>query len=417
MKILFICLEGYPRGGACAVLLNKLLRQKSLNSLGEIHVLAVKSDLNEADMELHGKVNIHRFFSMSFLETRAIVKYLLKYPVYSVYTLTESIWRRFTSKLGCDISFLRHALISEVRSALEHIRDEKFDVIIPISGYYEASYAALRYAQKYRIPMILYQVDPCTTNRLYPLRSYQRRLKLEQDIYQYCAHGITTPISKREMSSIFREEYMKKMLPVMFPNVEPVHKNGSDKVTFKNQIQCVFTGRIYRGARDPRFTISLFSRLHTNNIKLKLVGIDIKGLFNYIDASILPSSIECCGSLPFEEAQAAIEDADILVNIGNLILNQLPSKLFEYISSGKPIVNVCTSHECPSIPYMERYQLAINLFACDENLEEQAAMLEHFIFENAGKRLAPEQILREFPECTAAYCAKVIADTIKDVTK
>lgn len=413
MKVLFICLEAFPSGGACAALLNKLFRQKSLNDLGEMHVLAVKSVPNEADTERWETVIIHRFFSMSFLSAETIMKYILKYPVYSIGSFAEYIWKRFTAKLNCNTSFLRHTLVREVRAALERIQFERFDLIISISGFYEASYAGLKFAQKHKIPMLLYQVDPCTTNQLYPIRSYQRRFKLEQDLYRYCTYVITTPIIQREMSTKFQEYYINKMILMMFPNVEPVHEKGSDYVTSKKQIQCVFAGRIYRGARDPSFTISLFSNLHTDTIKLTMVGVDKKGLIDYLDTSVLPSSIECCGNLPFEEAQDAIEDADILVNIGNLIINQLPSKLFEYISSGKPIVNVCTSHDCPSIPYMERYRLAINLFACDENIEEQTQALKRFIFDNAGKRLAPEQIVREFPECTTAYCAKKIAQVIQ----
>lgn len=417
MKILFVCLEAFPDGGACAVILRKLFAQNTLQNIGQVHVLAIKMGERERNLEEYDKIVVHRFNSMTFLTTKNILMHVSTNPLSSFYAIAERIWHRLFTLLKCNRSFLRRSLVYETQKALEKLKYEQYDIIIPVSGYYEATCASLKYAKKNKIPMILYQVDPCSTNCVYSPESYRNRFDFEQRVYQYCSYVITTPIIAKEMAGLLKKPDVAKMVPMMFPNVEPIHSKGQDIALSKKQILCVFTGRIYRGARDPQFTLRLFSALHTDAIKLKLIGVDQADLARYVDTTSLPSSIECCGSLPFKEAQAAIEDADFLVNIGNVVINQLPSKLFEYISSGKPIINICTSRECPSIPYMKRYQLAINLFANDEDVAKQVQALKRFVLENTGKRLSPEEIIHEFPECTAAHCAKSMAQVIQAIIR
>ncbi len=45
------------------------------------------------------------------------------------------------------------------------------------------------------------------------------------------------------------------------------------------------------------------------------------------------------GLVDTNEIKTVLADADILVNVGNAVAEVKPSKTFEYISTGKPIVN------------------------------------------------------------------------------
>ena len=46
---------------------------------------------------------------------------------------------------------------------------------------------------------------------------------------------------------------------------------------------------------------------------------------------------------------------------GNKVDNQVPSKIFDYISLGKPIINVYTSEKDPALEYLKQYPLALNI--------------------------------------------------------
>ena len=55
------------------------------------------------------------------------------------------------------------------------------------------------------------------------------------------------------------------------------------------------------------------------------------------------------------------KNADILVSLGNFYDNQMPSKLFVYFGSGKPVLHLAVSESDPTLPYLARYPLALVL--------------------------------------------------------
>ena len=106
-----------------------------------------------------------------------------------------------------------------------------------------------------------------------------------------------------------------------------------------------------------------------------------------------------------QETRAEIVASHVLVNIGNSMLNQVPSKLFEYISYGKPIVNICKNRNCPTLAYLEHYPYALNLFEEEGLLEEQRKMLLDFIEETYNQSVPFDWIQKEYETSTPQYCA------------
>lgn len=115
-------------------------------------------------------------------------------------------------------------------------------------------------------------------------------------------------------------------------------------------VRIVFAGTLYRTLRRPDFLLALFARLRACE------GLPRMELHFYGDAS------ECADAFPSQrasgdhgvfvhgpvgrpEALEATRSADILVDIGNLNGCQLPSKLVEYLASGRPIIELCASSD------------------------------------------------------------------------
>ena len=92
--------------------------------------------------------------------------------------------------------------------------------------------------------------------------------------------------------------------------------------------------------------------------------------------------------------QMICNEYDILVSIGNAVSNQLPSKMYELLSAGRPIVNF---YQIKDIQYdlIERYPLGINIGKNDDNA---LSKLVSFCKEMKGKRLEFSEIESLYPE-------------------
>ena len=96
-------------------------------------------------------------------------------------------------------------------------------------------------------------------------------------------------------------------------------------------------------------------------------------------------------------------DADFLLNIGNTVTNQLPSKVLEYISSGKPIINIYKSEMCPTLNLLENYD-ALNIYE-KEDLENSFKNLNKFLI-SKHDNLSFEEIKKIYKEYTPEFVAR-----------
>ena len=55
-----------------------------------------------------------------------------------------------------------------------------------------------------------------------------------------------------------------------------------------------------------------------------------------------------------------------------------PSKIFEYISTGKPIISTAPIKEEPCIPYLTKYGNACIIYE-DKNIDESVALITKFV--------------------------------------
>ena len=100
-----------------------------------------------------------------------------------------------------------------------------------------------------------------------------------------------------------------------------------------------------------------------------------------------------------------MNSADVLVNNGNLIPNQMPSKLLDYIATGKPIICISEFEPCNMEPYWSRYPLMLHIDAEHSSDAETAARAAEFCVENRGRRLEWDTIR----ECYRGFVAEDVA--------
>ena len=417
MNVLFICQDHYPYEGACSSLLRKMFCAGLNGQKVNISILTVKSTFHEAAVELIDGITIYRYVDWNMISLSQIKKEVASKPFLAsnaiLFKIVDKFWKRVTN-MRCFPDPLIAALEYKALCAL----DQKiFDVVIPVAGHYEAVKAAERYVQKRKCKLIIYQVDPCSTNYSYSVSSQKKRTQFESEMYNCADAVITTPIIQQEISKKLINKIKDKVIPMEFPNVSPQHVTESKVANAHQygQVFCLFAGTIYESARDPSFTFKLFSALPKGLAVLHLVGVDKEKAVQFVSAGMLGDHIICHGTLAFDEVEKYIMKAQVLVNIGNKMTNQVPSKLFEYISTGKPIINICTGSNCPTIKYLNKYPYALNVFQDDNEIDSQVKTIVDFIKKNAGKQLSASEICDRFPECTSKFGAHTFYNTLVKV--
>lgn len=413
MKVLFICLDYYPYNGACAKLLDNLFQSGNMKQmLDDIHVLTIKKSFDECDTEKINGITVHRCFLPSVVSKKHISSMFAKNPFLAVYCTIIKAFDSINAKIMGKKLFLNKSIEKSIVKKLKQLYNEKYDILIPVCGIYETAAAALKFSRKVSSKMVVYQLDPCANNYAFSNVPTQRKETFENELFEKAAAIITTPILYRYICEKYSASIIKKTESMEFPNVKVDYCDNHSK-DYRSDYNCVYAGALYSFARNPRYTIEVFKAIENPKIKLHFIGADKSQLRDYIDEK--KDRFIVHGIMPFDETRTKLEQADVLVNIGNIMSNQVPSKIFEYISTGKPIINVCANSNCPSKEYLDKYPMALSIVENESMLKEHAYELEKFILEYAGKAVDKNKIMKQFEKCTPEYCANQMCGMLTNV--
>lgn len=264
-------------------------------------------------------------------------------------------------------------------------------------------------------PVYMYQLDPWSLHELELPTSRAKRLRQELKAFCAAGHIFTTPVLLRRYKEPPYDKYADKMTAVEFPNYSPkaALTERPSAVSFDSGfINVLYCGVINDSYRDPKAVLTSLMSICGGKIRVYMIGICQSETARRF-ADEYPDRVFVLPPVESSACEAAMARASILLNISNTLSNQLPSKLIDYFSTGKPIVSVQKIADCPSLPYLEKYPLA---FVYDESREPELlnAELESFIMENAGKTLDDSARGELFRECTPEYVANQIINVIED---
>ena len=140
----------------------------------------------------------------------------------------------------------------------------------------------------------------------------------------------------------------------------PLGKNGT--------IDLIYLGVLYADIHPPDALLALFAAMHARNDSLRLHFFgDIQDCGDAFTRyqPLMNSAIFVHGAVPHETAGAIMSKADVLVNIGNDTPFQLPSKLVEYASAGRPILNIGRANLDTAADLLRGYPAAISIVCTD----------------------------------------------------
>lgn len=160
---------------------------------------------------------------------------------------------------------------------------------------------------------------------------------------------------------------IRKRLEVIPPMLSLAPAQGGRPDIFEpGRRNIVYVGTLYRGLREPTFLLALVEQARQlgamENVDLHFVG-DVSACAELIEPHRIASggNLKVHGLVPRPRVAQIMNSADILINIGNESLTQLPSKVVEYAATGRPVINLAVTSADTSVEFFSRYPPALNI--------------------------------------------------------
>lgn len=266
-----------------------------------------------------------------------------------------------------------------------------FDVICAVCAPYRTAFALESLST--RAKKVLWQMDPYAGSQGYTAPGGWQR---ERELLSHMDRVFIMPQAEPDFAegaplAALRDKMRVLGLPCLLPAPETAPHEG---------LRCTFVGSMTPGIRDPGPALALFAALNDPGITLTLAGPELDKFDTAAARRALGCRLVTPGMVPPAEGRRLQNEADILVNLGNQVANQLPSKLYEYLGSGKPILHLAARPDDPALPLLARYPLALVRFDADP------APAARWLREVQGQRLAYESVAALYPEAAPAQVAQ-----------
>lgn len=394
MKIAFFTDEYYPSFGANSLLIHTLCRE--LIARGHAcYVLPAHGEKDPA-RETYEGVQIIREMPGDGKETMLnAVKRL--HPVKA----SRIFWQLARQKRSVyDLKGKKRIAAQDFIS--EFIRTEKIDAAVSICCSIELSFPLLALREKGKLPCkwIFYMIDPFESHEYYRSHATAAFLrKLQHRIMSRCDAAVATKLIKDEMREWEEKSILDKTAEIEFPKIVfPETKPCEDDIKLpEGEINIVCTGTKNEKARNSDYTMRLCELLT-----------DLPVRFHFIGHGWTDQSVERNGNCFFyaprswQAVKNMQSNADFLLNIGNRVANQLPSKVLEYIAAGKPVINIYKNRNCPTLALLQH----TDAICIDENadVKEEAGRLCVYLKE---KHKTPDKdaILKAYRSYTPGFAA------------
>lgn len=295
--------------------------------------------------------------------------------------------------------------------------EKQYRYILSVSFPEKTHEAAKRFVERYQpeCRWLLLEFDPFCYNRSnYSQRSFKRLYRIQDEIFHKSYRILCTPqLLDFYLKTPFKK-YRDKFYSLEYANIRYPEINY-EKVTpipfEKDRIHFLYCGVLKKDVRNPQALFDIFSYLPYSYKLYIMSGSNVsfwkKAILN------LGNRVTVIGEQTRDTAYDCMKRADVLINIGNSVAYQIPGKIFEYMSFGKPIIHISNMEEDPCLCYLRRYPLALVIRA-DENKKEAAIKIDTFNRSCAGSNIQFEDIKQAFgkmnPEITLPRFIRMLED-------
>lgn len=285
-------------------------------------------------------------------------------------------------------------------------RQRVYDTVFASNEPYAAAYALSQ--SRIRAAKALYLIDPFA--ELVPLLRDSVppfRHRTHKKILEAADLILTTPRTVRALRENDYKPYLSKTVAAEFPLFSRLQRTESpDSLRFDpKKINLLYCGWLRNEACLRAVVERLDSRFCVTFLGNDNAG--LRGLQTEAELRTLPA-------VPREIAVNAILDADILLSTGNPYPVHIPSKTFDYLASGKPVVHFYSIPDCPALEYYQTYPLALRI-PNDSDAFSAANLAVKFCVENRGKQISFREVCGLYPNILADDIIKDLIEIVLSI--
>lgn len=404
-KVLFI-IQSYPSNRSANVLCDDKIMKAMLNSGDyEIHCLVYRFHGQQKYEELDG-LKIHRLNRGLWWNLYTYARDNETEPFYRFLVKINRLLMRLKQLICIPIYPNYEPLLAKniARVAIELHKEHNFDLVVSDHSGRDTLYAGGQ-LKKYDSNVILVSIlwDPISGRQLakYLPKSYANFMMLRDEIRLLNnSDRIICLQSNRSYQEIYSKDkpFFKNVRFLDIPGiVKPTMTNMEEQFTKNGMINILYSGILSLPDRDPAMLIEIikqskyadkinllfFAAGDDGKSKAKAMLKDFKGtslIHSYIPKLLL-------NSVAFH--------SDVLINIGGPNPRMVPSKIFEYMSLGKPILSTYYIDNESSRSYLEHYPASVCI-DIREPLDKCVAVFENFIGQNLNKKVPFEEVEKIF---------------------
>jgi hypothetical protein len=425
MKIVFLTSSYYPFFSAIGRCINNVANElKKENEVIVISNMIISNVNNEVDY--NGQKIIRVRTKAMMIRDRILA---IKRKNEKSATLSNKVrfyLLRIAGYLNAILSkqTIEKPLIKEYFDALSSVNN--IDLIIPTCYPFEAVMAAQEYKDKINkkvqiIPFLFDKFADSPTlhrNKLNKKVKYKHNLLLEEQMIKSSAKVLYVDSWIKKMKKHF-SQYDDKLIHVEHPLIID-HFAGiatGDEVDNDDYINVIYTGVLDKAVRPPSITLNIISKMIEKNNKFRfhfyVLGNAVDEVNYY--GKRFPNNIINHGQVESDFALLKIKQSDILLSIGNTDTTLIPSKIFEYMSSGKPIIHFYHSDDDRVISMLKDYELGYCMDQNKEISDSEILSLIDFCISKKTHNKAFEEVQRIFYKANPKYISDIILNVRREI--
>lgn len=311
------------------------------------------------------------------------------FPIYRVYMPGSEFLFHFFEKWKTNnriLSLVKVAMIHllyALPKQIKHLKllrvyrklrkDHRFDLIFSGLCPAESHSMAYAFARKTHLPWVMYNMDSYAFN-CGSQKSIKKRQRQEK---RWCeaASGVVnswglSPFNRQCGYDPFGK---LRQLEIPLPNLSLAPEPNVSQP--HNKTELLYTGSFFADVRRPDELLRFLEKLDPDKYTASFYGFCCTYLRQ--NFASLPACVKLMGNVGLEECKTLVQNADILINVGNDCLNQMPSKVFEYIGTGKPILNFFTHEDEPAMHFLRMYPRILHVRNADDVTESDLNSMVH----------------------------------------
>lgn len=296
------------------------------------------------------------------------------------------------------------------KAALPILADNKIDIIVCVSGWFSSQLAGLRLSKKYHIKMYSWYTDPYikAVGRLNYNQSLLEKIEmkwLNQTSKVFMPENYLTEYLRNY--PLFKNKFLSLELPCFFSNdeLEVINSQISNNTV-------LHLGSFFHKLREPKALFRIAYELNSiSDIKFVSYGSLDKRIKKKYGKEI-PSSFSIKERENGQNLLKAIGEASVLVVVDNSFGIQIPSKTFEYISTGKPILLLYDNELSETVRLLDKYSNTLVLKQDSIDNETILNVVAPFIL-SEKINMSHEDIGTIFNQYTSRYVFERLSENIR----